>query len=174
MTLDGTSDTILDTVCSKVLPRVEQHLPTKQRILSTGNPASQCANLVHPCTFVIVTNFYSAVPEGTRSQSYCTAPWYASGRAGGSVGDCHQRPQPDAIEEVNAHLPDSHLKADLDVAASPPHNIHDTMRGAKITAVIDISLIRMFRLGPDVSLNGSPTVSPMTAALCGSERFPPK
>lgn len=30
---------------------------------------------------------------------------------------------------------------------------------------IAISLIRMFKLGPDVSFRGSPTVSPMTAAL---------
>lgn len=28
-----------------------------------------------------------------------------------------------------------------------------------------ISLIKMFKLGPDVSLSGSPTVSPITAAL---------
>ena len=28
-------------------------------------------------------------------------------------------------------------------------------------------------LGPAVSLNGSPTVSPVTAALCASEFFPP-
>ena len=37
-----------------------------------------------------------------------------------------------------------------------------------------ISLIRIFRLGPDVSLNGSPTVSPVMVALCVSEPFPPK
>jgi hypothetical protein len=30
---------------------------------------------------------------------------------------------------------------------------------------IAISLIRMLRLGPDVSFSGSPTVSPITAAL---------
>lgn len=30
---------------------------------------------------------------------------------------------------------------------------------------IAISFIRMFKLGPDVSLRGSPTVSPITAAL---------
>ncbi len=30
---------------------------------------------------------------------------------------------------------------------------------------IDISFIRMFKLGPEVSLRGSPTVSPITAAL---------
>jgi len=36
---------------------------------------------------------------------------------------------------------------------------------------IVISLMRMFRLGPDVSLNGSPTVSPTTLALWVSEPF---
>ena len=36
-----------------------------------------------------------------------------------------------------------------------------------------ITLIRMFIAGPEVSLNGSPTVSPTTAALCGSEPLPP-
>src|SRR5690606_12735821 len=34
---------------------------------------------------------------------------------------------------------------------------------------MDISLMRMFMDGPDVSLNGSPTVSPVTDALCASE-----
>ncbi len=34
-----------------------------------------------------------------------------------------------------------------------------------------ISLIRMFKDGPEVSLRGSPTVSPMTAALCCSDFF---
>lgn len=34
-----------------------------------------------------------------------------------------------------------------------------------------ISLMRMFRLGPEVSLRGSPTVSPITAALCIYEPF---
>src|SRR3546814_17610602 len=33
--------------------------------------------------------------------------------------------------------------------------------------------MRMFMDGPEVSLNGSPTVSPTTAALCGSEPLPP-
>ena len=36
-----------------------------------------------------------------------------------------------------------------------------------------ITLISGLRAGPAVSLNGSPTVSPMTAALCDSEPFPP-
>ena len=35
-------------------------------------------------------------------------------------------------------------------------------------ATMDISLTRMLRLGPDVSLKGSPTVSPTTVALCTS------
>ena len=36
-----------------------------------------------------------------------------------------------------------------------------------------ITLINGLRAGPAVSLNGSPTVSPMTAALCASEPLPP-
>lgn len=43
------------------------------------------------------------------------------------------------------------------------------MVGAITSATIDISLIRMFIEGPEVSLNGSPTVSPVTDALCGSD-----
>ena len=39
---------------------------------------------------------------------------------------------------------------------------------------MDISLIRMFIAGPDVCLNGSPIVSPTTAALWASEPFPPR
>lgn len=30
---------------------------------------------------------------------------------------------------------------------------------------MDINLIRIFKLGPDVSFRGSPTISPITAAL---------
>src|SRR6056297_2059636 len=42
-----------------------------------------------------------------------------------------------------------------------------------ITSVTtDISFNRMFNEGPEVSLNGSPTVSPTTPALCGSEPLP--
>ena len=40
-----------------------------------------------------------------------------------------------------------------------------------ISATMLVSLIRMFIEGPLVSLNGSPTVSPVTAALCGSLPF---
>src|SRR3989338_10749359 len=36
-----------------------------------------------------------------------------------------------------------------------------------------ISLIKIFSDGPDVSLNGSPTVSPITAALWALDPLPP-
>ena len=41
--------------------------------------------------------------------------------------------------------------------------------GAITKETILINLIRIFIDGPDVSLNGSPTVSPVTDALCGSD-----
>lgn len=42
---------------------------------------------------------------------------------------------------------------------------------AKINENIADSLTRMFNDGPLVSFNGSPTVSPITAALCSGEPF---
>ena len=45
--------------------------------------------------------------------------------------------------------------------------------GAAVSATISSSLNRMLRLGPAVSLHGSPTVSPTTAAACAGECFPP-
>ena len=45
----------------------------------------------------------------------------------------------------------------------------DAKIGAKTKATIDINLIKILIDGPDVSLNGSPTVSPVTAALWASE-----
>ncbi len=50
---------------------------------------------------------------------------------------------------------------------------YETVKPATTTATMLISLIRMFREGPDVSLKGSPTVSPTTPALWQSEPFPP-
>ncbi|CAI8309888.1 MAG: Uncharacterised protein [Flavobacteriia bacterium] len=38
-----------------------------------------------------------------------------------------------------------------------------------ISATIEVNLMRMFIDGPEVSLNGSPTVSPVTEALWGSD-----
>ena len=42
---------------------------------------------------------------------------------------------------------------------------------AKIKLNIADNLTRMFNDGPDVSFKGSPTVSPITAALCSSDPF---
>ena len=47
-------------------------------------------------------------------------------------------------------------------SSSPPYCANT---GAKTSATIVISLIKIFIAGPEVSLNGSPTVSPVTAAL---------
>jgi len=43
--------------------------------------------------------------------------------------------------------------------------INATVSPAMTMLTIDISLIKMFRLGPEVSLKGSPTVSPTMVAL---------
>ena len=54
------------------------------------------------------------------------------------------------------------------------------INGVKTIATMLISLIRMLSEGPQVSLQGSPTVSPITAALCAgfllpsSRNLPPK
>jgi hypothetical protein len=48
---------------------------------------------------------------------------------------------------------------------------YSTKNEPKIKETIAESLIRIFNEGPDVSFNGSPTVSPTTAALCGSDFF---
>lgn len=49
-----------------------------------------------------------------------------------------------------------------------------TVRPAITMETMLINLMRMFRDGPEVSLKGSPTVSPTTVALWFSEPFPPK
>ena len=41
-----------------------------------------------------------------------------------------------------------------------------TITGVNTTATMLMSFTRMFRDGPEVSLQGSPTVSPITAAAC--------
>src|SRR4030067_1855564 len=46
--------------------------------------------------------------------------------------------------------------------------------GAITRETMYISLINIFMAGPDVSLHGSPTVSPTTAALCASDFLPPR
>merc|ERR1711966_482995 len=46
--------------------------------------------------------------------------------------------------------------------------------GARTRIVVDSNLMTTCNAGPAVSLNGSPTVSPVTAALCASLPLPPK
>ncbi len=50
---------------------------------------------------------------------------------------------------------------------------HPTTSAANTIETIERSLMRMLIAGPDVSLKGSPTVSPTTAALWFSEPLPP-
>jgi len=47
----------------------------------------------------------------------------------------------------------------------------DWKKGAKTKDKMADNLMRMFKEGPEVSFKGSPTVSPITAALCSSEPF---
>mmetsp|Transcript_40021 Transcript_40021/g.73920 ORF Transcript_40021/g.73920 Transcript_40021/m.73920 type:complete len:324 (+) Transcript_40021:319-1290(+) len=48
----------------------------------------------------------------------------------------------------------------------------DMKKSAKTTEIMAMSFMRMLRAGPEVSLSGSPTVSPTTAALWASEPLP--
>ena len=48
-----------------------------------------------------------------------------------------------------------------------------TIAGAISTATRFMTLISGLIAGPAVSLNGSPTVSPITVAACASEPLPP-
>src|SRR5438132_3232996 len=56
---------------------------------------------------------------------------------------------------------------------SHPGCVSQIRRGAITSVIVDKSLTRMCSDGPAVSLNGSPTVSPTTAALLGALPFPP-
>jgi len=47
------------------------------------------------------------------------------------------------------------------------------MMGAKREDTSDMTVMRVLSEGPAVSLKGSPTVSPTTAALCASDPGPP-
>ena len=48
-----------------------------------------------------------------------------------------------------------------------------TKAEANTSETIVVTFMSMFIAGPEVSLKGSPTVSPTTAALCGSDPLPP-
>ena len=53
-------------------------------------------------------------------------------------------------------------------------SLSDRMAGSTSSDTRFITLISGLIAGPAVSLNGSPTVSPMTTALCTSEPLPPR
>src|SRR6266496_2419171 len=58
-------------------------------------------------------------------------------------------------------------------ATSDLASVQALISGTIISATMLMILINGFTAGPAVSLYGSPTVSPVTAALCASEPFPP-
>src|SRR3984957_7492444 len=59
-------------------------------------------------------------------------------------------------------------------ADGPAHLVPAYRSGISNSATMLMILISGFTGGPAVSLYGSPTVSPVTAALCASEPLPPK
>ena len=73
-------------------------------------------------------------------------------------------------KNIKKRLPVGSRWAFVYIARRPPIC---TNRGANTTATMVMSLIRMLMEGPEVSLKGSPTVSPITAAACVGEPLPP-
>ena len=88
----------------------------------------------------------------------------------------HQQQPKTAIDALSRFLKkivflkskDAATKLHLKQESNSTHHIF-YKNGAITNATTDINLSKMFKDGPDVSLNGSPTVSPTTVALCGSE-----
>lgn len=86
-------------------------------------------------------------------------------------------PHPQSLSQVTPHTPSGagHPKGTL--RRSPPQPYpkieHVIVNPAITTDTIDINFIKIFNDGPDVSLNGSPTVSPTTADLWHSPPLPP-
>ena len=72
-------------------------------------------------------------------------------------------------------LRNCHIKKGTIITYHPLKNQPNITVSPAITIdTILISFIRMLSDGPDVSLNGSPTVSPTTVALWQSEFLPPR
>ena len=108
------------------------------------------------------------IPLPVHPRPGCARPHFSIRRGGGipALGrprrDC--RPRPARPEPAyGLRLPAYRLMR-LGAATKAGANTRDTMA---------ISLSRMLRLGPEVSLKGSPTTSPSTAALWASEPLPP-
>jgi len=81
-------------------------------------------------------------------------------------------PFPDPAFEWIEGAPGAHLRNDqspINWLTTAPYL---TIRPAKTIETIEISLIRILSDGPEVSLKGSPTVSPTTVALWSSDPLP--
>ncbi len=122
---------------------------TKLVRLPLGNAACSCHSACHtgpPSPFLICANVI--LPDEPHAKR---RPPPGNG---GRLFVCGER-----CQAVSAYSMFMRLKARI-----RPENTMET---------VEHSLIRMFREGPEVSLKGSPTVSPTTAALCCSEPLPP-
>lgn len=71
-------------------------------------------------------------------------------------------------------IPVANAFGDFFITICSIYNIEKATVNPAITIeTIDISLIRILSEGPEVSLKGSPTVSPTTVALCATDPLPP-
>gem|GEM_PF-2499958 len=113
-----------------------------------------------------------SIPSAASSWAACIGHdsgwlWQASLHSCAASSDCVCMGQlPDAMHSAE------HWCSTISVAcpasspwASPPTE----MKGAIIKATMEVNLIKMFIEGPEVSLKGSPTVSPVTEALWASD-----
>src|SRR3970282_2528180 len=85
------------------------------------------------------------------------------------------RGDPDDILPLDIHLHEKSAPVPFGrrISAFAPRARAQMSSGARTRVIVDRSFTRMWREGPAVSLNGSPTVSPTTAALCCSVPLPP-
>ncbi len=106
-------------------------------------------------------------PSRSTSTPITSRPWRSivpwdssrwSGRTPGDSSPWRERRCIDAVEGARGHRCDP---------SQPPSS------GAITRLTMAMTLMRMFIDGPEVSLNGSPTVSPTTVALWTSEPLPP-
>ena len=99
--------------------------------------------------------------------------WLDIWRAGGHDSDDHPSAMGSMTRSVTVASARARCRSPEDRSgAGRPSGVYRNS-GAKTRATMDISLIRMFSEGPEVSLKGSPTVSPTTAAAWGAEPLPP-
>src|SRR4029453_919402 len=95
-----------------------------------------------------------------------------SGTSGFSVAWVARVPPPRRAERHSAQASRAMATSPIRARSSLSSATATTV-GAISTATRFITLIRGFRAGPAVFFNGSPTVSPITVGLWGSEFLPP-